>query len=547
MPERSEMKILAFDIGEKRIGVARADSSTRIAVPVGFIAVDGSEWQEIAKIARLNSTNFFILGLPRSNEGNETAQSMYVRQFAKTLMEKMPEAKIRFQDESLTSVVAEERLRSRKKKYEKGEIDAEAATIILQDFLESFTVGEAAQEMAEQTSMKATSKPTDAVKTAIAEAKDNVTNLTKKEADKVKLNTKKAKSKLKTVMSFVVLPFFVLALLGGVGGFIWAKSMLDPVIGNCTETTCEDIKFIVNDGESKSVIANNLEQAELIKNSFVFKAYLQIFKPDVDLKSGVYLLNQGMSVDDIIDRLAKGVDDENTFTFTILPGETIFDIKNKLLELNYSSSEIEEAFKADYDFDFLKDRPTGASLEGYLYGETHEFYKEATVEEILTTFLEGMGKIIKGNDLETKYAAQGLSLFEGITLASVVQKEAPTPEMPTVAQVFLSRLDYGIPLGSDVTVSYALDTIDPDRQTYTDNQAALSVNSCYNTRANTGLPCGPISNPGLSALLAVAEPSDTSYLYFLTGDDGMMYYSYTEAEHIQNIYSHCQVLCNVSL
>ena len=134
------MRIIALDVGEKRIGVAKADSSTRIAVPVGFVLADGSEWQEIAKIAKLNNTNFFVLGLPRSNEGNETAQSLYVRQFAKTLVEKLPGVKIRFQDESLTSVVAEERLKSRKKNYEKGEIDAEAATIILQDFLESFTV-----------------------------------------------------------------------------------------------------------------------------------------------------------------------------------------------------------------------------------------------------------------------------------------------------------------------------------------------------------------------------------------------------------------------
>jgi cell division protein YceG involved in septum cleavage len=74
-----------------------------------------------------------------------------------------------------------------------------------------------------------------------------------------------------------------------------------------------------------------------------------------------------------------------------------------------------------------------------------------------------------------------------------------------------------------------------------------AIDSCYNTRRYGGLPCGPIANPGLSALLAVAEPSDTSYLYFLTGDDGLMYYGYTEAEHIQNIQSYCQNLCNVAL
>ena len=155
--------------------------------------------------------------------------------------------------------------------------------------------------------------------------------------------------------------------------------------------------------------------------------------------------------------------------------------------------------------------------------------------------------MISENNLEARYAGQGLSLYEGITLASMVQKEAKSSEQPTVAQVFLSRLNYGWRLGSDVTIAYALDVVDPNRNIYQDNQAALAIDSCYNTRIYTGLPCGPISNPGLSALLAVAEPSDTAYLFFLTGDDGMMYYSYTEAEHIQNIYSHCQELCNISL
>ena len=109
------MKIIGLDVGEKRIGVAKVDSTTRIAVPVGFISVNGSEWQEIAKIARLNNTDFFVLGLPRSNEGNETRQTLYVRNFARMLSKILPDAKIRFQDESLTSVEAESRLKSRKK------------------------------------------------------------------------------------------------------------------------------------------------------------------------------------------------------------------------------------------------------------------------------------------------------------------------------------------------------------------------------------------------------------------------------------------------
>ena len=250
-----------------------------------------------------------------------------------------------------------------------------------------------------------------------------------------------------------------------------------------------------------------------------------------------------------------------TFTFTIRPGETIFDIKRHLAELDrgkansdsesvsnhYSAEEIDAAFNATYDYDFLANRPEGSSLEGYLYGETHEFYSDVSVEDIIKKYLDGMATVIAENDLVAKYSARGLSLHEGITLASVVQKEAPAAEMPTVAQVFLTRLDYGIPLGSDVTVSYAIDIVDPERSVYQDNAAALQIDSCYNTRRHGGLPCGPISNPGINALLAVAEPSDSTYLYFLTGDDGVMYYSYTEAEHNRNAYLHCQNLCNVSL
>ena len=239
--------------------------------------------------------------------------------------------------------------------------------------------------------------------------------------------------------------------------------------------------------------------------------------------------------------------EESVFQFTIRPGENIFEIKKNLIEVGYSATEVDEAFSAPYDFAFLQGRPEGATLEGYLFGETHEFYKTDSVKDILTKYLEGMEQVITENNLEARYAERGLTLYEGITLASVVQKESPDAEMPTVAQVFLSRLAYGISLGSDVTASYAADIVDPDRQTYTDNQAILGIDSCYNTRLYRGLPCGPISNPGLAALLAVAQPSDTAYLYFLTGDDGLMYYSYTEAEHIQNAASHCQNLCTVSL
>lgn len=470
------MRILGLDVGEKRIGVAKVDSNTRIAMPVGFIAVDGKEWEEINRLAELNNTTLFVLGLPRSNEGNETKQTLYVRQFAKTLVEKIPEARVRFQDESLTSVEAEARLKRRKKKYEKGDIDAEAATIILQDFVENFKI----------TDIKA--------EESASGFSENTKKIVKKETDKVVLNAKKVESQTKKISKFFIVPPILIAII---------------LLG----------------------VTAVLKYRDYIR----WQREEEYARQEAETKA-------------------------KTFDFMIRPGETIYDIKKNLLTVDrnggdtegellptYTEAEINAAFAASYDFAFLKNRPAGATLEGYLYPETHNINGESTVEELLEVFLTEMDKVITENNLEAAYAEHGLTLHEGITLASMVQKEASSPEQPTVAQVFLSRLNYGWRLGSDVTVTYALDTVDPNREIYTDNQAALQIDSCYNTRVYFGLPCGPIANPGLNALLAVANPTDTAYLYFLTGDDGVMYYSYTEAEHNQNAYLHCQTLCDVSL
>ena len=146
------MKVVALDVGTKRIGVAKADTSVKIAIPDGTIVVNnGTEFDEIRSILRLNKTDYVVLGLPRNNQGEETAQSVYVRDFAKKLKAKIPTVKIRFQDESLTSVEAESRLKSRKGyNFAKGEVDTEAAAIILQDFIESFGGGSARAESPEE-------------------------------------------------------------------------------------------------------------------------------------------------------------------------------------------------------------------------------------------------------------------------------------------------------------------------------------------------------------------------------------------------------------
>ena len=561
------MRVIGLDVGEKRIGVAKADTNIRIATPVGFFNVDGTEWAMIDRIAKMNNTNFFVLGLPRSNEGNETKQSMFVRQFAKKLAEKIPNAKVRFQDESLTSVQAEERLKMRKKAYEKGDIDAEAATIILQDFVEHYKEEVPAKAPVTEAAPLIPGMKVAGGETVVAPAKSPV----KAEKPVVKAAPKPVE-KASAADSSEILDKL-------------AKQLEVPAEKkNIVVTAADKVKDSaekIKDGAGKLAtetkaaakregekVALNAKKAEHHVKKFSKKFF--IISPIIlvliiaGICGGIYI-KQRLDARAEYERWAREQEAKKAreFEFTIKTGETIFDIKKNFRvvkivpregeelsdeerTITFTDAEIDAAFSVDYNKSFI---PKGASLEGFLMPETIHCAadEESPIKACIERFLDETAIFINEQGLETKYAGRGLSLFQGIILASVVQKEAPSQEMPTVAQVFLTRLGYGIPLGSDVTVKYALDVADPERKVYRDNQAALQIDSCYNTRKNPGLPCGPISMPSKTAMMAVANPTDTSYLYFLTGDDGLMYYSYTEYEHNQNIYLHCQVLCNVSL
>lgn len=127
--------LISLDVGEKRIGVAVADLAVRIAVPFQTIEVDGKEIEAIAEIVVTENADTIVVGYPRNQSGESTTQTSYVENFAKQLEDIAPT--IVFQDESLTSVMAEEQLKAHKKPYTKADIDAQAAAIILQDYLET--------------------------------------------------------------------------------------------------------------------------------------------------------------------------------------------------------------------------------------------------------------------------------------------------------------------------------------------------------------------------------------------------------------------------
>ena len=582
------MRIIGLDVGTKRIGVAKADTSVRIAIPNGFVLVNGQEIPEILRIARLNDTNFFVVGLPRSNDGNETAQSAYARKFADTLAASMPDARIYFQDESLTSVVAEERLKKRKKNFEKGEIDAEAASIILQDFIEHYAARlaqNATSKIPNQLSSPTAMIASPEIQSIINES-SKVDSSPSKTEDQLKNQSEQIKSAEKPMKKVkrILLSFFILLFLAGLfgGGYYWYS--LQPVSSaNCrfdsakaasesnekeADSNCEYQTIEVTAGESVKEIANNLKQADLIRNPQAFELYARINNLHAKLKTGKYSFRKTMSARAIAKQLVNGVVSSDVFNLTILPGTNLLGDKGKsqtgiihqFRTLGYSEEEINQALTKHYDNPVLKglyadenklsnpDIPAKLALEGYLYGETYQFYNHEKLENVITTILNQFNDVVVSNQLEEKFKARGLSLREGITLASIIQKEANTEDMPGVSMVFQNRLKQGIALGSDVTATYAADITGIDRANAT-NADILAVNSLYNTRKFPGLPPGPIAVPSKAALLAVAEPdsSKASMLYFLTGDDGLMYYSSTDAEHNQKIRDHCQKLCKVQI
>ena len=585
------MRIIGLDVGTKRIGVAKADTSVRIAIPNGYVLVNGQEIPEILRIARLNDTNFFVVGLPRSNDGNETAQSAYARKFADTLAASMPGARIYFQDESLTSVVAEERLKKRKKNFEKGEIDAEAASIILQDFIENYAAKlaqNAASKIPNQlanpiTKINPSASP--AATLGSPEVQSIINESTKSEPESTETprsdrSLEKPMKKVKRIIFSLLILIFLAGLFGG--GYYWYS--LQPVSSaNCrfdsakaaaesnekeANSVCEYQIIEISAGESVKQIANNLKQADLIRNPLAFELYARINNLHAKLKAGKYSFRKTMSARDIAKQLVNGVVSSDVFNLTILPGTSLLGDKGKsqtgiihqFRTLGYSEEEINQALTKHYDNPILKglyanetklsdlDIPVKLALEGYLYGETYQFYNHEKLENVITTILNQFNDVVVSNQLEEKFKARGLSLRQGIILASIIQKEAHTEDMPGVSMVFQNRLKRGIALGSDVTATYAADITGIDRTNAT-NVDILAVNSLYNTRKFPGLPPGPIAVPSKAALLAVAEPdsSKASMLYFLTGDDGLMYYSGTDAEHNQKIRDHCQKLCKVQI
>jgi hypothetical protein len=567
------MKIIGLDVGTVRIGVARADTATKIAIPDGFINVNGQEISEIQRKLRLYNSNILVMGMPRSNSGNQTAQSEFVKQFARKVAATIPGLKIYFQDESLTSVEAERRLKARKNNYQKGEIDAESASIILQDFIERMQVALNNQQSLSPASLGEANNNSD---------NQNPASNFAKEEEVASSKSSKKQPKKKSFMKKIIIALVILLTVAGLGVFgayTWYEKQLaapknfsckfnSPAAAATSEGSeenpdCHYQKFEIKTNQTIGDIAENLKKAGLIRSDFAFKTYLKLSSKSAKIKAGTYSLRANLSAKEIVEQMEKGVASSEVFNLTILPGETLKEIKQKLIKLGYLSEQIDTALLKKYDSPVLKGlydnegkltnpaQPANVALEGYLYGETYQFYKGETVEHIFETMINQLNRVVVANHIEEKFQKRGFSLREGLILASIIQKEAHSEDMPGVSMVFQNRLKVGMTLGSDVTATYAADLVNPnrDRNDPNNNLRVLETDNLYNTRKHTGLTPGPICSPGITAILAVAEPDENkrSMRYFLTGDDGKMYYSVTDTEHTQKIRDYCQKLCSVGL
>jgi UPF0755 protein len=226
---------------------------------------------------------------------------------------------------------------------------------------------------------------------------------------------------------------------------------------------------------------------------------------------------------------------------------TLDQLKQRLIsQYGYQAAEIDRAFSADYQNPLLVDKPANASLEGYIFPETFKVNVDDSLQELLERdFNELYSKLTDDHSI-AKFKQHDLTIYQALTLASIVQKEASNPrDQRLVAQVFLKRLKEDKPLGSDVTALYGAEQAGVNLPTDPAEAAAIAVSydSPYNTRLHKGLPPGPISNMEYSALQAVENPAKTDYTYFIGGDDRKMHYARTLAEHNANIERYCQISC----
>lgn len=297
--------------------------------------------------------------------------------------------------------------------------------------------------------------------------------------------------------------------------------------------------FQIELGEATADVIRRLEQEGLIQDSDALRTYLIYKGLDTTLQAGVYTLSPSQTPVEIAYALQDAT--PTMVRFRILPGWRIEEIAQALPTsgIAIAPDDFLIIARSNPAGGYLPyELPTHANMEGFLFPDIYQFRRDVPAQEFFSSILNNFDRNLSP-DISKGFERQGLDIYRAVTLASIVQREAVVEdEMPLIASVFLNRLKINMNLDSDPTVQYAIGYNSNQKTWWTNPLSSqdLNTNSPYNTYRNTGLPPGPICNPGLSALQAVAFPAQTPYYYFRAKCDGSGRHVFAETyqEHLNN-------------
>ena len=293
--------------------------------------------------------------------------------------------------------------------------------------------------------------------------------------------------------------------------------------------------FRIEQGESIASVATRLEQSSIIVNAQAFYDYVVYTGLDLTIQAGDYTLNPALSIIDITRALQDSTPED--INFVILSGWRMEEIAASLPTSGLDIS-LEAFIAAAQTPPQVLALPSSSTMEGFFLPDSYILPRSTTVDQLLEAIARNFALHIS-DDMRAGFAAQGLDVYQAVTLASIVERESINDdEMPLIASVFINRLNIGMTLGSDPTVQYALG-YDSIGQTWWTNPLSLDdlkFDSPYNTYIYAGLPPGPIANPSLEALQAAAFPEVSPYYYFQAACDNSGYHIFavTFEEHLAN-------------
>ena len=277
------------------------------------------------------------------------------------------------------------------------------------------------------------------------------------------------------------------------------------------------------EGYTLKKVAADLQQSHLISSAFLFTVYARLQGADEKIKAGAYQFNDGMTPVKILHKLVTG--DVYYCRFAVPEGYSIYQIASLLEQRGLLSKK--EFLKQCFNRSLLADLGIKEpSVEGYLYPSTYNITPHTSETDLIRDMVTQFQKHFSP-ELEKKAKELRMGTTQILTLASMIEKEAVAPgERPLIASVFFNRLKKKMPLQSDPTAVYRLRAFAGKV-----SKRDLQHDSPYNTYKISGLPPGPIGNPGSDAIRAVLNPATTKYLYFVAKMDGTHYFSTTLDEH----------------